>query len=397
MDWAMATEKRLRKHVAIIHAYSLMSALQRKIMNILLYEAVSGNKQIKSEGCVAIESRISFANLAKAVNFNSNNTKYLKEAIDGLASIKIEWNLLKDKVPTEIAFLNLRVLHGAPTFYQDATFNFSFHKVMLDLVGNPPVYGSIDLEIQSQFESKYGLSLYENSTRFVNLQKNKIIQLDLFRKLLGVNEDKYTNIRELTRNVISPALEEVNDRADFEVKLDAIKMGRKITGFELSVTSKKTTASVHENSGSTKENLMSQIKQHFGNIVPHVLANILKSYSEEYIIEKMLYTVKHAKKDFTGNYPVPYFISALKNDYKSTEQVEKNTVPTFKIADIMTLWKEKWVLLRDDLVHWKKLEEFAIANNNSFQIKNTQTIITQCEEKLREHLLVCPEQEEKKV
>ena len=101
--------------------------------------------------------------------------------------------MLKDKAPTDISFLNLRILHGSPTFYQDNTLNFSFHKVMLDLVDNPTVYGTIDVDLQSEFESKYGHALYENSTRFINLQKNKIIQLETFRKILGVQEDKYIN------------------------------------------------------------------------------------------------------------------------------------------------------------------------------------------------------------
>ncbi|HFD2357778.1 TPA: replication initiation protein, partial [Legionella pneumophila] len=238
----MFAEKTIRKHVTIIHAYSLMSVLQRKIVNVLLYEAIKGDGRINNhQNSVAVECNMPFSKLLKAVKFNSNNTQYLKESIDGLASLKIEWNLLKDKVPTDISFLNLRVLHGAPTFYQDNTINFSFHKIMLDLLVNPSIYGTIDIDLQSEFESKYGHALYENSTRFINLQKNKIISLDTFRKILGVPEDKYPSMRELTRNVISPSLEEVNDRANFAVSLDPIRVGRKITGFEVLVQNKKNT------------------------------------------------------------------------------------------------------------------------------------------------------------
>ena len=57
-----------------------------------------------NQNSVAVECLMPFPKLAKAVNFNSNNTQYLKEAIDGLASLKIEWNLLKDTAPTDISF-----------------------------------------------------------------------------------------------------------------------------------------------------------------------------------------------------------------------------------------------------------------------------------------------------
>src|SRR5574338_1402323 len=127
----MLAEKTIRKHVSIIHAYSLMSMLQRKIVNVLLYEAIKGNNRQKNHNSVAVECQIPFSILSKAIKFNSNNNQYLKEAIDGLASLKIEWNLLKDKTPADISFLNLRILHGSPTFYKDNTLNFSFHKVML--------------------------------------------------------------------------------------------------------------------------------------------------------------------------------------------------------------------------------------------------------------------------
>ena len=85
----MLAEKTIRKHVAIIHAYSLMSILQRKIVNVLLYEAKKVTNHVNNHhNSVAVECHIPFSNLSKAVKFNSNNTQYLKEAIDGSGIIK---------------------------------------------------------------------------------------------------------------------------------------------------------------------------------------------------------------------------------------------------------------------------------------------------------------------
>lgn len=387
----MLAEKALRKHVAIIHAYSMMSALQRKIVNVLLYEAIHTKNDDRNQGSVAVECLMPFSKLAKAVNFNSNNTQYLKEAIDGLASLKIEWNLLKDKAPTDISFLNLRILHGSPTFYQNGEFNFSFHKFMLDLAGNPPIYGTIDIDIQAQFESKYGHSLYENSTRFVNLQKSKIIQLDTFRKLLGVNETKYPSMRELTRNVIKPSLEEVNDRAGFVVNLQNVRVGRKVTGFEISVESKNKTSSSNKQETSHQQGrVLETIKQAFGKISEAVLDNALKNYSEEYILEKISYTKQHAKKEKTGFYPIAYFMSALRDDYKSSEQVVEENKEQVTSNNHRNEWREKLNALQSDLGHWRRHFEYAQASNNSSQVENTKKIVLQCEERLQQHLLEQP-------
>ena len=395
MEWVMLAEKTIRKHVTIIHAYSLMSVLQRKIVNVLLYEATKGQNRINNhQSSVAVECNIPFANLSKAVKFNSNNTQYLKEAIDGLASLKIEWNLLKDKAPTDISFLNLRVLHGSPTFYQDNTINFSFHKIMLDLLVNPSIYGTIDVDLQSEFESKYGHSLYENSTRFVNLQKNKIIPLETFRKILGVPEDKYPSMRELTRNVLTPSVEEVNDRANFVVSLKPVKVGRKITGFEVLVQSQKKSV-ITEGSICDRESekIHKEIKATFGIINESVLENIINNYSEEYIEEKINYTKKYAKKERSGFYPIPYFISAIKYDYKFKEE-HKPDDPQEKLSNEEVEWKKKLFTLQAELNHWEKIFSYTKPGGNEEHIKKMKDFVLNYQEKLKQHYLEKPTKKE---
>lgn len=392
----MFAEKVLRKHVSIIHAYSLMSALQRKIINVLLYEATEKKLHSNSnyDNSIIVEYTMHFSHFVKLVNFKSNNTQYLKEAIDGLASLKIEWNLLKDKVPTDISFINLRVLHGAPTFYKNGTFNFSFHKLMLNLIGNPSVYGSIDIDVQAKFESKYGLSLYENSTRFVHLQKSKIIQLDTFRKLLGVQENKYPSMREFTRNVMKPSIEEVNDCAEFLVDIENIKMGRKVTAFEMSVRNKKKFLQPDKIKQASNENkTYLAIKNYFGEIREPVLSNILDGYSEDYILEKIAYMEKYVKREKNGFYPIPYFISALKKDYRSIEKpVNIELEPRLGEREYHA-WQTQLYSLEADLNLWKQHLEHAERKKDSFLTKNAQLIILDCEKKIQQHILDRPTKE----
>jgi plasmid replication initiation protein len=388
----METKKLLRKHVAIIHIYSLMSALERKIFNVLLSEASNTQNQCNHNDSVAVECRIPFSTLSKAVNFNSNNVQYLKEAIDGLASLKIEWNLLKDKVPRDISFLNLRVLHGPPTFYQDSTFNFSFHKVMLDLNVNPAVYGTVDLSLQSQFESKYSHALYENSTRFVHLQKNKIIHLDTLRKLLGVDSEKYLSMKEFNRNVILPATEEVNDRSDFIVNLNSIKVGRKITGYELLVESKQKVVELPiETFKPRNKKICEEIRDTFGDLSKSIIDNIFQDYTEEYIFEKIDYTKKFAKKEPTGFSPIRYFISALKNDYKQSVSSSTENIK-FKKPDENEELKHGIRTLKADISHWEKMLGYT---TNPEDTKNFQKIIDESKAKLHDSCIKIKILEEK--
>jgi len=50
--------------------------------------------------------------------------------------------------------------------------------------------------------------------------------------------------------------------------------------------------------------ILAMISAEFGPIHDRVLDNIIKKYSEEYILEKIEYTKHRAKKGGTGFYPV---------------------------------------------------------------------------------------------
>jgi len=64
--------------------------------------------------------------------------------------------------------------------------------------------------------------------KIVNLHKSKVVQLDTLRKLLGVDDIKYASMRRIYKKCDLPSVEEVNDRADFIVKLDSIKQVKKL-------------------------------------------------------------------------------------------------------------------------------------------------------------------------
>ena len=65
----MLAEKVLRKHVAIIHAYSMMSTLQRKIFNALLYKASDRKNNLAQNESMIVEYVMPLSDLINAVKF----------------------------------------------------------------------------------------------------------------------------------------------------------------------------------------------------------------------------------------------------------------------------------------------------------------------------------------
>ena len=77
----------LKKHIGAIYVAGDLTLLQRKIANILLFNAY--DKLLAQE-----IHEIRLKDLADVAGYDSNDTKLLKNAFRKLASTGLEWNIL---------------------------------------------------------------------------------------------------------------------------------------------------------------------------------------------------------------------------------------------------------------------------------------------------------------
>lgn len=75
-------------------------------------------------------------------------------------------------------------------------------------------------------QSGHSIRLYELLMKF-NATGERVIYLDDFKSALGIS-DKYPEFKVLNRDVIKPALAELNKRSDLIIKFDTIKKGRNV-------------------------------------------------------------------------------------------------------------------------------------------------------------------------
>ena len=134
--------------------------------------------------------------------------------------------------------------------------------------------------------------------------------------------------------------------------------------------------------------ILAVISAEFGKMHDRVLDNIIKSHSEEYILEKIDYTKNKTQKGATGFYPVGYFISALRHDYKSSST--KNKTEPEKAVECPAKegsWDEGLSELKISKAHWQKMLEFAKRGGNPQTIAEIESIVAECGRKLSLHLL----------
>ncbi|MHB1221926.1 MAG: replication initiation protein [Gammaproteobacteria bacterium] len=313
----------IKKHAATIHCSNTLSLLQRKVSNALLYHAYK-------ELMLKEEHEITVKQLCRLIGYHGNNHAAIKDALKGLISTVIEWNLIDDKTGAEnwtASSILASVSLEGPLCY------FAYSPRMKQLLHSPSMFGKIDLVIQSKFRSSYGLALYENCIRYRGLPHTKWFDMALFKKLMGIPEGMYDVFRDFKRRVLDKAVDEVNSHSDLVIEADYGKEGRKFVKvrFKLKERAKKTRlgnkALVAKKSPSTNHPaIVSQLMDEFSLSLDQV-EQLLASYDQTFVEEKVA-MIKASKPYQQGKIEntSAYLISAVKNDYKTSKTKQPQVI-----------------------------------------------------------------------
>jgi len=94
-------------------------------------------------------------------------------------------------------------------------------------------YKLYSLRIGMRMRSTYGIRLYEQCLRW-GFRNEWEVSVEEFRELMGL-EDKYSEVGELKRRVIEPALRDVNEFTEFRIRFGQRKAGRRITHLQFAI------------------------------------------------------------------------------------------------------------------------------------------------------------------
>ena len=322
----------LKKHAATIHCSNTLSLLQRKISNALLYHAY---RELLEKD----EHEISIKQLCRLIGYAGNNHAVIKEALKALISTVIEWNLISDETGQENWTASSMIasvsLEGPHCYY-------AYSARMKKLLYSPSMFGKIDLVIQSHFRSSYGLALYENCIRYHGLPYTKWLEMDVFKKLMGVPQNLYPVFRDFKRRVLDKAINEVNTYSDLVISPDFIKEGRRVAKIRFMLKGRAKKTRIGENvalaltEDSSPDPLIVKL-QELG-ISADSTEQLITDYGRSFLQEKLL--VMEASSPYQqGKIKnlAAYFISTVKNNYQlpKSQVVAVNKPPV--LFDELTL------------------------------------------------------------
>ena len=203
--------------------------LQRRAWNVLLANAYNElpHKDIHS---------VSVAELAAKLGFDSKNEEYLKEALRALRNCEVQWNILGKDKKQEWGVAGLL----SEARIKDGICYYEYSHTIRQKLHNPRIYSKLNLRLQNQFKSQYALILWEVCFDYFDTDRDQgetpFIPLETFRELMGIGADEYSSFPFLNRDVIKPALNEINALTDYFLEVEQKRIGRKVAELKFRIT-----------------------------------------------------------------------------------------------------------------------------------------------------------------
>jgi hypothetical protein len=217
----------LKKPVQAIHISitgGLQNKTQRLAFNAMLKHAM--DEQAKSPDVDIADFSIGRAELMRKIAYTSPNRKHFKDSLEGMQSLKVQWDLLKQD--NDVVWGSC-VLLPLVSFDRDRIY-YSYMPQIKPLLFNPKVYARLDLRIQRLFRLDASAALYDWVNRFRTVPSkltNEMTWEEWRMVVYGVISEKSImhEYKMFKRDKLKPAINEINQISDLNIVLIEKKDG----------------------------------------------------------------------------------------------------------------------------------------------------------------------------
>lgn len=223
-----------------------LTLLIRKVFNVLMYHA----QELKVPGLNApIDTPTSkkyfwvpLSELAADSAYDSKDTEFFKAQLDEMQNIKLrletdrQWT--SERLIASVSFVNTK---GLKNRGGQVWFGFAFPPEVHESVMAPGTYTKLSILYQGMLRSGSALALYEICRRYAT-NPSKVTYVDSYEHWYGtltgnpVPEGfELPPYKYFKRDVIKPAIAEINALTDIEIELLEHKKGRKVESLQFRV------------------------------------------------------------------------------------------------------------------------------------------------------------------
>jgi hypothetical protein len=284
-----------------------LSLLQRKILNILLENAKARLAQIEVH-------EIPFAEIVARLNYNSNDHKPIRSALDGLPSRQIRWNYLNPGTEKD---------YGVSAYISEVKYvgnkvRYAYPPTVREILHSPRRYAVLNLAVQNAFNQKYSLPLYELCKQSLDLGETPVYSVSQWRELLGVPKGTvYDEFKHLRQKVFNPAVDEINGSSDVKAEPVFHREGRHIVALSFTVSSNPQLP-LQLASRPTRGRELVERMMALG-FKETLARQYLTRYPEEYLVGNIEVVEEKQRKGQLKSNPAGYLAKAIESDYRPVE------------------------------------------------------------------------------
>ena len=227
------------KDNALINASYNLDLVEQRLILLAIIEARESGKGINANDPLTIHAE-SYINQFSA----HRNTAYqaLKDACDDLFARQFSYQSLSEKGNIQ----NHRSRWVSEVIYveKEAIVKLIFSPAIIPLITRlEEQFTKYDIEQVSDLSSAYAVRLYELLIAWRSTGKTPVIEIQEFRKKLGVLDTEYKQMNDFKKRVLEIAIKQINEKTDIKVKVEQHKTGRTISGFSFKFKQKQTAIS----------------------------------------------------------------------------------------------------------------------------------------------------------
>ncbi len=225
--------KKAVEAIAINPKTGKVTLLTRKLFNVLLYLA-------QQQGDDQPIYRAPLTEITSNASFDSKDTFLIKEHLRKMNQIQVEWSSTSQDGNRRWGVTN--ILSEAEIIEDPSTHRtwveWSYSPKIKKRLLEPEIYARLSLQFQSALRSSASLALYEICSRYTTSPNNLTMRQpwEWWRPILtGVPDgsgEVLAEFKYFSRDVLKPAVAEINSVTDINIELIQHKSGRKIVAIQ---------------------------------------------------------------------------------------------------------------------------------------------------------------------
>lgn len=223
------------KDNALINASYNLDLVEQRLILLAIVEARESGKGINANNPLEVhaESYINQFNVARQTAYQA-----LKDASKDLFARQFSYQEMNKRGNIENVLS--RWVSEIRYIDAEATVKLIFAPAIVPLITKlEEQFTKYELQQVSNLSSAYAVRLYELLIAWRSTGQTPVIELEEFRKKIGVLDDEYTRMGNFKDRVLHLAIAQVNEFTDITVKYEQHKKGRSIYGFSFSFKQKK--------------------------------------------------------------------------------------------------------------------------------------------------------------